>query len=59
MTSLQTNKLDHLCPEADGWPHESGFVRVDGRALPNEVGLVGLDNLCALYELPDDEVDGS
>lgn len=55
LLALQANHLDHLCPEADGRVNESRFVSIDHWALPDQIGLLRLDELGPLDDLPEDE----
>ena len=50
-----TDHLNHLAPEADGWAVEGLLVGVDVGALPDQVGLEGADEAGALEELPTGE----
>lgn len=57
LNPANSNDLAHLAPEADGRTVESILVSVDAGTLPDQVGLVWLDELCALDELPSGEGD--
>ena len=50
--------LDDLAPEADGRAVESLFVGVDAGSLPDQVGLVRLDEAGLFEDLPPAEGDG-
>jgi hypothetical protein len=52
-----TDDLDYLAPEADGRAVKGLLVRVDAWAFPDQIGLVGLDELGALEQLPAEEGD--
>lgn len=52
---LEPDQLDHLLPKAAGRVDERGLVSVDDGPLPHEIGLVGLDHLRPLQQLPDDK----
>jgi hypothetical protein len=52
-----TDNLDDFAPEADGRAVEGLFVGVDAGSLPDQVGLVRLDELGLLEDLPTAEGD--
>lgn len=49
------DQLKDLPPEADGWINETCLVGIDKWPFPDKIGLVGLDELGLLEELPDEE----
>jgi hypothetical protein len=63
MTTLIVSSLDpsnseqlkDLPPEADRWVNETCLVGIDKGSFPDKIGLVGLDELGLLEELPDEE----
>ena len=55
---LEADELRHLEPEAGGRSRQAGLVGIDEGLLVDKVGLVGLDKLGALDELPEDEEAG-
>lgn len=56
---LVANESQHLGPEAHGGFRELGLVAVNGRALPDEISLMGLNEAGALNKLPANEENGS
>lgn len=55
--SQRKTYTEHLFPERARGAVESLLVGVDDRPVPHEIGLVRLDELGALDELPRDEKD--
>lgn len=55
-----TNHLHHLLPEAAGWlaGEQVVLVPIQEGPVPDEVDILGLDPLCALHDLPEDEQEG-
>jgi hypothetical protein len=51
------NYLEHLAPETDRRTVEGLLVRVDTWSLPDQIGLMRLDKLSALEQLPAEECD--
>ena len=58
LAAADADEPAHLGPETGGVVGELGLVAIDGRGLPDEVSLVGLDEAGALDELPAEEENG-
>lgn len=58
IAALALEEWNHLAPESVWWVQESGFVSIDGRTFPDEVGGHGSLKLGSLEHLPEGEEDG-
>ena len=57
LVAANADHLSHLPPETSWGVEEGSLVGIDGRALPDQVDLVGADDLGLVDDLPADVQD--